>query len=88
MCRVLEVSRSGYYAFKKRPQSRQRIDNETLLIDIRRIFLENKEIYGSPRVWNELNNVEHTPCSENRVARLMRITGIVAIQKKKFRLIG
>jgi transposase InsO family protein len=86
MCRVLEVSRSGYYAFKKRPQSQQGVDNETLLIGIRRVFLENKKIYGSPRVWNELNNVEHILCSENRIARLMRISGIVAVQKKKFRL--
>ena len=86
MCRALEVSRSGYYAFKKRPQSQQGVDNETLLIGIRRIFLGNKELYGSPRVWNELHNVEHTPCSENRIARLMRVNGIVAVQKKKFRL--
>ena len=86
MCRALEVSRSGYYAFKKRPKSQQRGDNEALLIEIRRVFLENKENYGSPRIWHELNNVEHTPCSENRVARLMRVKGIVAVQKKKFRL--
>ncbi len=86
MCRALEVSRSGYYAFKKRPQSQQGVDNEALLIGIRRIFLGNKELYGSPRVWNELHNVEHTPCSENRIARLMRVNGIVAVQKKKFRL--
>ena len=86
MCRALEVSRSGYYAFKKRPQSQHGVDNETLLIGIRRIFLGNKELYGSPRVWNELHNVEHPPCSENRIARLMRVNGIVAVQKKKFRL--
>ena len=86
MCRVLGVSRSGYYAFKKRPKSQQGVDNETLLIEIRRIFLANKENYGSPRIWNELNNVEHTLCSENRVARVMRINGIIAVQKKKFRL--
>ncbi len=86
MCRVLDVSRSGYYAFKKRPKSQQGVDNEILLIEIRRIFLTNKENYGSPRIWNELNNVEHTPCSENRVARVMRINGIIAVQRKKFRL--
>ena len=86
MCRALEVSRSGYYAFKNRPQSQRGVDNATLLIGIRRIFLENKKLYGSPRMWNELSNVEHVPCSENRVARLMRANGIVAVQKKKFRL--
>ncbi len=86
MCRALEVSRSGYYAFKKRPQSQQRVDNETLLIGIRRVFIENKENYGSPRIWNELNNIKLIRCSENRVARVMRVNGIFAVQKKKFRL--
>lgn len=86
MCRVLEVTRSGYYAFQKRAKSQQRVDNETLLIDIKRIFLTHKENYGSPRIWNELNRVERISCSENRVARLMRIEGLVAVQKKKFRL--
>ena len=86
MCRALEVSRSGYYAFKKRPESRRRIENEKLLIEIRRVFLNNDRNYGSPRIWNQLHNVECIPCSENRVARLMRANGIVAVQKRKFRL--
>jgi len=86
MCRALEVSRSGYYAYKKRPKSQRRLDNDQLLIDIRRVFLGNDSNYGSPRVWNELNNVEGIRCSENRVARLMRLGGIVAIQKRKFRV--
>jgi len=85
MCRALEVSRSGYYAFKKRPKSQQRIDNEKLLIEIRRVFLENDSNYGSPRIWNQLNNVEHVRCSENRVAKVMRFAEVVAIQKRKFR---
>jgi len=86
MCRALEVSRSGYYAYKKRPKSQGRIKNEALLIEIKRVFVENKENYGSPRIWNELNNVKHIRCSENRVARVMREAGVVAVQKRKFRL--
>ena len=86
MCRALEVSRSGYYAFKKRPESRRRIENEKLLIEIRRVFLNNDRNYGSPRIWNQLNNVECIRCSLNRVAKLMRGAGIVAVQKRKFRL--
>ena len=86
MCRTLDVSRSGYYAFKKRPKSQQRIDNEKLLIEIKRVFLENDSNYGSPRIWNQLNNVEHLRCSENRVARVMQLNEVVAIQKRKFRL--
>ncbi len=86
MCRALEVSRSGYYAFKQRSKSQQRVDNENLLIEIRRVFLENDSNYGSPRIWNQLHNAEQMRCSENRVARLMRVNGIVAIQRRKFRV--
>jgi transposase InsO family protein len=86
MCRALEVSRSGYYAFKTRPTSQQRADNEKLLIEIRRVFLENDSNYGSPRIWDHLHNKERMQCSENRVARLMQVNGIVAIQKRKFRV--
>jgi len=84
MCRTLEVSRSGYYKFKHRPKSRQRVENDKLLIEIRRIFVENDSNYGSPRIWNELNNVYGIRCSENRVARLMKSNGIIAVQKRKF----
>ena len=86
MCWALDVSRSGYYAFKTRPKSQSRVNNEALLIEIRRVFLDNDQDYGSPRIWNELNNVEHIRCSQNRVARLMRVNDIVAIQKRKFRV--
>lgn len=86
MCRALEVSRSGYYAFKTRPKSQTKVDNEKLLIEIRRIFLENDSNYGSPRIWDHLHNKEQMRCSENRVARLMQVNGIVAIQKSKFRV--
>ena len=82
----MEVSRSGYYAWKKRPKSQRRLDNEKLLIEIRRVFVENQENYGSPRIWNQLNNLQGIRCSENRVAKVMREAGIVAVQKRKFRL--
>ena len=86
MCRILEVSRSGYYAYKDRAKSQRRIDNEKLIIEIRRVFVEHKSNYGSPRIWDQLNNKEDIRCSENRVARVMKANGIVAIQKRKFRL--
>ena len=86
MCRALDVSRSGNYAFKSRPKSRQRIDNEKLLIEIKRVFLENDSNYGSPRIWDQLHHKEQILCSLNRVARLMRENSIVAVQKRKFRV--
>ncbi len=85
MCRALEVSRSGYYAFKKRPKSFRLLDNEKLLIEIKRVYWENNRNYGSPRIWNQLNNLEGIPCSENRVARVMREAELIAVQKRKFR---
>ena len=84
ICRLLDVSKSGYYDWKRRPKSRRRIDNEVLLIEIRRVFVENDSDYGSPRIWREFKKV-NIRCSENRVARLMREAGLVAVQRRKFK---
>ena len=84
MCRALEVSRSGYYAWKKRPKCQQRVDNEKLLIEIKRVYWEFRQDYGSPRVWDHLRHKDFIRCSENRVARLMRENGIVSVRKGKF----
>ena len=84
MCQVVEVSRSGYYAFKARSKSENSINNERLLVNIRRLFLENNENYGSPRIYDALRKEGQT-CSENRVARLMRFAGLVAVQRRKFK---
>ncbi len=86
MCRAIEISRSGYYAFKKRSKSQSRINNDNLLVKIRQIFWENNRNYGSPRVWAQLRNKENIKCSQNRVALLMRRNNIVAIHKRKFRV--
>lgn len=85
MCRVLEVSRSGYYAFRTRPKSQNRINNETLLIEIRRLFIEHKQNYGSPRIYDAMRK-RSILCSENRVARLMRLDNLIAIHRRKFKL--
>ena len=82
---MLEVSTSGYYTWKRRPKSKKHIENEQLLIEIRRIFLEHKQNYGSPRIWNALRKADMA-CSLNRVARLMRIDKLVAVQRRKFRV--
>jgi transposase InsO family protein len=85
MCRAVEVSGSGYYAFKNRPKSLNRINNDNLLIEIRRVFWDNNRNYGSPRIWDQLRNKENIPCSINRIARLMRGNDIVAIHRRKFK---
>lgn len=81
----MEVSKSGYYAWKKRPQSQRSINNERLLVEIRRIFLEHNQNYGSPRIYNALKK-KNLACSENRVAHLMCRDGLVAVHKRRFRI--
>jgi putative transposase len=75
MCRVLEVSHSGYYAWLKDPQSRRAIENTRLLKLIRASFNASNGIYGSPRGFLGLREAGET-CSTHRVARLMRVNKI------------
>lgn len=84
MCRVLKVSRSGYYGWLKRPESRRSQENRFLLWEIKVVHERNRKTYGSPRVTAELR-AQGVVCSENRVARLMRVNGIRAKTKRKFK---
>lgn len=81
---MLEVFQSGYYVWKKRAKSRGDIDNEALLIEIRGVFIDNDGNYGRPRICDVLKEA-NIRCSENRIARLMREAGLVAIQRRKFK---
>jgi len=85
MCRVLEVSRSGYYAWLNRGRSERSRRNENLLSEIRQAHLRSRRIYGSPRITDELRDLGHI-CNEKRVARLMRQAGIRAKTARKFRV--
>ncbi len=71
MCRVIEVTPSGYYAWLKQPQSHRAAENARLLKLIRASFHASKGIYVSPRVFLDLRVVRET-CSKHRVARPMR----------------
>ncbi len=71
MCRLLGVSRSGYYAWLSRPKSARAKDNERLLIMIRESYEASGRTYGSPRIFYDLREAGET-CSKNRVERLMR----------------
>ncbi len=84
MCRVLKVSRSGFYAWRCRVKSMRQVKNERLLADIREAHKRSRNVYGSPRITEELkeNGIQ---CSRNRVARLMRINGIAAKAKRRFK---
>jgi putative transposase len=82
LCRVLEVSASGYYAWRKEPQSCRKRENLRLITHIRAVHEESRKTYGSPRIHAELCD-RGMRCGENRVARLMREEGIAAKHKKK-----
>jgi transposase InsO family protein len=84
MCKVLKVSRSGYYAAKGRtPSKRQRV-NEEILESIREVYGKSRKVYGSPRITDALNE-QGIRCGKNRVARIMKENGIRAHIRKKFR---
>jgi putative transposase len=85
MCRVLRVSRPGYYAWRCRPPSARACANLQLLTAIRAVHQQSRARYGSPRVTRELQ-AQGYRCSEPRVARLMRLAGVQAKRRRRFRV--
>ena len=83
MCRVLGVSASGFYAWRKRAPSRRRQDNAALSKTVRTIHAVSRGTYGAPRVHAELAS-EGIPASRNRVARVMREANIVGVSRRRF----
>jgi putative transposase len=84
MCRVLEVSRAGYYAWRARPLCDRVKDDRVLTEKIREIQTRVKQRYGSPRVRMELRALGF-PCGKHRVARLLREAGLPAKTAPAFR---
>ena len=82
MCRVLQISESGYYRWRQRQPSRRAQENGRLLVSIRRIMVESRCTYGAPRVAAQLRK-SGQKVSVNRVARLMREAGLSALVPKK-----
>lgn len=83
MCKVLKVSRSGYYAWIKRKPSKRAVENQELMEQIREIYKKSKGTYGSPRITEELK-INHVHVSRSRVARLMKKANIRSTIKRKF----
>ena len=86
LCAAFELSKSSYYAARKRPPSKRAKENEVIVSKIKEIHEDRHlKVYGSPRMTTELQ-VEHgLSCSENRVARLMAKNGLQARYKASFR---
>jgi transposase InsO family protein len=86
MCEVLEVSRSGFYAWQKRSESDRTKRHQKLLSEMKTIHGDrDMRSYGSPRMHRELV-ARGENCSENTVAKLMREHGMRASSSRKFRV--
>jgi len=84
MCRLLGVNRSSYYAWFNRAESKRSKENKQLTKKINEIYFKNKGRYGSPKIRYILNS-QGAKYGHNRIARLMRQTGLKSITIKKYR---
>lgn len=84
MCELLEVSRSGYYAWAQRDESDHAKEDRRLMVRIRTVYEEERGFAGSPRIHGALQG-EGTKVGRKRVARLMREAGLRARHTRKYR---
>lgn len=84
LCKTLNVSRSGYYAWRGRSQSNRDTENAKILERIQQIYAKSRKTYGSPRIHAALVR-EGVKCGRNRVARLMRRSDIVPEHHRRFK---
>ncbi len=85
MCRVLKVSRAGYYAWRQRGPSHRTQEDATLTVRIRSVHRASRGTYGAPRVRAALA-AEGTVISRKRVARLMRASGLTGVRRPRRRV--
>jgi putative transposase len=85
MCRVLEVSRSGYHAWASRPLSARAVEDQRLTARIRVLFEKRRKVYGSPRIWADLVLEDGERIGRKRVERLMRQAGLSGLIAKKYK---
>lgn len=82
-CRVMEVSTSGFYAWRANPVSERDFNDACLTNTIFDIHRMSRRSYGSPRVHAELRLGEDIRCSRKRIERLMRQAGIAGIHRRR-----
>jgi transposase InsO family protein len=83
LCRMLKVSRNGYYDWRRRPPSPRRQRGEELAARVRQIHLDSKRIFGSPRICRQLN-AEGIACCRNTVAKLMKRQHLRSKTRRRF----
>ena len=84
LCRVLQVSRSGFYASRKRAEAPRTRQDQKLALEIAAIHAQSRGCYGSPRVHAELRE-RGQRTGRKRVARLMRAAGLRARMRRRYR---
>ncbi|MBI3329580.1 MAG: IS3 family transposase [Nitrospinae bacterium] len=84
LCQVLGVTRGGYWSWVRRRPGPRRLADAVLLADIRQIYKAQRQVYGSPRIHDELQK-QGVRCGRKRVERLMSENGIRAKQGKKYK---
>ena len=82
MTRVLGVSKSGFYARRRRPKSLRAMEDEVLADMITRIHADSRKTYGAPRIQAELRLAMDIRCSGRRVARIMRQQGLRGVSRR------
>ena len=85
LCRCLDVTRSGFYAWRSRPESQHARDDRRLKVLVRASFEASKQRYGSPRIHEDLLE-QRAQTSRKRVVRLMREEGLKARVRKRYKL--
>jgi putative transposase len=83
LCRVLQVSRAGYYAWRHRPPSARVRQDAVLTTTIQHIHTTSRGIYGVPRIHAELRQAHQVGCGRKRVARLMRAAGLQGVCRRR-----
>jgi transposase InsO family protein len=85
LCRCLQVTRSGFYAWGTRPASAHRQTDDRLRVLVRAAFAQSKQRYGSPRIYEDLIE-QGVAVSRKRVVRLMQEEGLKARQRKRYKV--
>ena len=82
LCKILQVTRNGFYAWLKRPESEHRRRDRQLTVKVKAFHKASRGTYGSPRIYDDLKG-EGEPVSRKRVARIMRENGVTGQPKPR-----
>ena len=84
MCRLLRVSRSGYYDWCNRSETARQCRDRELMPLVRQVHLESRGVYGARKIHHELR-AQGEACGRHKIARLMRQAGLKGCPKRRFR---